>query len=41
MLDTVSWTQIALIFGSSVLITVLVFIGLVWRDYQRDRTPRQ
>jgi len=40
MTDTISLTQIALIFASSVLVTVLVFVGLLWRDYRRDRANR-
>ena len=37
MTDTFGWTQIALVLASSVLVTLFVFIGLVWRDYRRDR----
>lgn len=37
MTDTFSWTHVGLVLASSLLITLLVFIGLVWRDYRRDR----
>ncbi len=37
MIDALNWTHIGLVFASSILLTVLVFAGLIWRDYRRDR----
>jgi hypothetical protein len=39
-MDSLSWTQIVLVMASSLLITLLVFAGLVWRDYRHDRSNR-
>ncbi|MEB3209974.1 MAG: hypothetical protein VKL39_01410 [Leptolyngbyaceae bacterium] len=35
--DTISWVQVAIAFGGSVILTIVVFGVLVWRDYRRDR----
>ena len=37
MIDTFSWAQVGLVLASSMVITLLVFLGLVWWDYRRDR----
>lgn len=39
-MESFGWTQIALMMASSLLITLLVFVGLVWRDARRDRSNR-
>ncbi|MEL6223479.1 MAG: hypothetical protein AAFQ57_05900 [Cyanobacteria bacterium J06626_14] len=40
MTETIGWLQIGLAFGGSVLITVIVFAILIWRDYRRDRQQK-